>query len=124
MTQPSSPPKVLKAKLLAMMVLRVVFALAFLTITSWFQIREQPFAIRPIFYPLYGTVAALGLLTIVYAILLQKIKNLVLFTYVQVTIDIALITFIVFVTGGVESYLSTLYLQYQHEPMTYPQQIP
>lgn len=104
----ASAPKALKAKLLAMMVLRVVLALAFLGITAWFQLRHYSF-MRPYLLPLYSVVAAFGFLTILYALALNRIRNLVLFTYIQVTVDIALVTVIVYVTGGIESYLHILY---------------
>jgi len=98
----------LKSRLLAMMILRVVLALAFLGITAWFQIKEYSFASLN-FYPLYVIVAAVGLLTIVYALLLNRVGSLSLFTYCQITVDIALATVIVFITGGTESYLHALY---------------
>lgn len=103
-----SPPRALKSRLLAMMVLRVVLALAFLGITAWFQARGHSVTGLNL-YPLYAVVITIGLLTIIYALLLNRINNLRLFTYVQITVDIALITVIVFVTGGIESYLNTLY---------------
>ncbi len=92
-----------------MMVLRVVIALAFLGITTWFQTREYSYTQLNL-YPLYAVVVTVGLLTIAYALALNSIRNLRLFTFVQVTVDIALVTVIVFVTGGTESYLHTLYL--------------
>ncbi len=109
MMAPDSPPNVLKAKLLAMMVLRVVIALAFLGITTWFQTRTYSYNQLNL-YPLYAVVVTVGLLTIAYALALNSVRNLRLFTFVQVTVDIALVTVIVFVTGGTESYLHTLYL--------------
>jgi two-component system sensor histidine kinase PilS (NtrC family) len=107
MTQVSSSHS-LKTKLLTLMVLRVVLALAFLGVTLWFQIREGS-VIGPAFYPLHAIVITVGLLTIIYSALLGRIKNLALFTYFQITVDIALITVIVYVTGGIESYLSIMY---------------
>ncbi|MBI1911335.1 MAG: PAS domain S-box protein [Deltaproteobacteria bacterium] len=104
----ASPPNPLKAKLLAMMILRVVLALAFLGLTTWFQIKGYSFA-KLNFYPLYGIVITVGLLTIIYALVLHRIANLRLFTYAQVMMDIALVTVIVYITGGTESYLQTLY---------------
>lgn len=98
----------LKSRLLAMMVLRVVLALAFLGITAWFQVKEYSFASLN-FYPLYIIVAAVGLLTIAYALLLGRVRNLRLFAYCQITVDIALATVIVYITGGTESYLHALY---------------
>ncbi len=104
----ASSPHPLKAKILAMMVLRVVLALAFLGITTWFQIKEYSYA-QVNFYPIYAVVVTVGLLTIFYSLALNRIENLVSFTYLQVTIDIALATIIVYITGGTESYLHTLY---------------
>lgn len=98
----------LKAKLLAMMVFRVVIALAFLGMTSWFQIKAEGFSYQTL-YPLYVVVIAICLLTILYSYGVGRVKNLVLFSYVQITIDIMLITAIVYVTGGFESYLFLLY---------------
>lgn len=98
----------LKSRLLAMMILRVVLALAFLGITAWFQVKEYSFASLN-FYPIYVIVAAVGLLTIIYALLLNRVRSLSLFTYCQITVDIALATVIVYITGGTESYLHALY---------------
>lgn len=107
MTQ--STPHPLKARLLAMMVLRVVLAIAFLGITTWFQIKEGSLA-QPNFYLLYAIVVVISLLTIFYARAINWTRNVRLFAYLQVTADIALVTIIVYVTGGVESYLTILYL--------------
>lgn len=91
-----------------MMGLRVVLALAFLGITTWFQIRE--FSVAQInFHPLYAIVIIVGLITIIYSLLFGWIRNLSLFAYIQLAVDIALVTLIVYVTGGTESYLPTLY---------------
>lgn len=101
-----TPP--IKAKLLAMMVFRVVIALAFLGMTSWFQIKAEGFSYQTL-YPLYAVVITICLLTILYSYGVGRVRNLVLFSYVQITIDIMLITAIVYVTGGFESYLFLLY---------------
>ena len=92
-----------------MMVLRVVLALAFLGITSWFQLKDYTFA-QVNYYPLYAIVVIVSVLTIIYASVVSLVGNLRLFTYVQVALDIALVTVIVYVTGGIESYLTILYL--------------
>lgn len=98
----------LKARLLAMMILRVVLALAFLGIATWFQVKD--FSLADLnFFPLYVIVAVVGLLTIFYALMLNKVRNLVLFTYFQITVDVSLATIIVYITGGTASYLHALY---------------
>jgi two-component system sensor histidine kinase PilS (NtrC family) len=87
----------------------VVLALGFLSITSWFQIRDHSVARQFVYYPLYAIVAAVGILTIAYALSLSRVRNLRLFTFLQVTVDVILITVIVYITGGVESYMHALY---------------
>ena len=90
------------------MVLRVVLALAFLSTAFWFQLRESSLT-KPSFYPIHAVVVTVGFLTIFYALLLKHVKNLKLFAYLQVIVDIALITGTVYVTGGIVSYLPVLY---------------
>jgi two-component system sensor histidine kinase PilS (NtrC family) len=102
-------PRALKTRLLTMMVLRVVLALTFLGATTWIQVTEYSYS-RLNFYPLYTIVVLISLLTIFYAVFLGRVRNFIRFIYIQVTIDIALVTAIVYVTGGIASYLQTLYL--------------
>ncbi len=102
------PREALRARLLAMMVLRVVLALAFLGVTAWFQLRGSSFALLN-FYPLYFVAATVGILTILYALLVGRVRNLKLFTYAQLTVDTALATLVVYITGGTESYMHALY---------------
>ncbi|HLE08808.1 MAG TPA: histidine kinase dimerization/phospho-acceptor domain-containing protein, partial [Thermodesulfobacteriota bacterium] len=98
----------IRSKLLALMVLRVVLALAFLSTAFWFQLRESSLT-KPSFYPIHAVVVTVCFLTIFYALLLKHVKNLKLFAYLQVIVDIALITGTVYVTGGIVSYLPVLY---------------
>lgn len=91
-----------------MMVFRVVLALTFLGITTWFQIKDNSLA-HPAYYPIYAIVVVISLLTIFYAKALSWTNNLRVFTYAQVVVDIALVTVIVYVSGGIESYLTILY---------------
>ncbi|MBE9527880.1 MAG: PAS domain S-box protein [Proteobacteria bacterium] len=102
-------PRALKTRLLTMMVLRVVLALTFLGATTWIQVTEYSYS-RLNFYPLYTIVVIISLLTILYAVFLGRVRNFIRFIYIQVTIDIALVTAIVYVTGGIASYLQILYL--------------
>ncbi len=107
MTQ-GTTPNPFKTKLLTLMVLRVVLAFAFLGAAAWFQIKQGAVT-APSFYPIHAIVITIGLLTIIYSILLKWVRNLKIFAYQQITVDIALITAIVYVTGGIESYLSIMY---------------
>lgn len=49
------------------------------------------------------------LLTGIYWYLLRKIKNLSLFAYLQISIDILLVSILVYITGGIDSAFSPLY---------------
>ncbi|MDH4227673.1 MAG: ATP-binding protein [Deltaproteobacteria bacterium] len=99
----------LRSKLLALMVLRVVLAVAFLGLTVWLQHKTFLIEDYKLFYPIYAVVVLMGVLTIVYAAFLNRIGSLKLFAYAQVTGDVLLTTLIVYVTGAVDSYLSVLY---------------
>lgn len=96
----------LKKRLLALMVLRVIFAILFLGITAWFQVKAASW---PNLYPLYVIIIGICLLTILYARMLHWLKRLAPFAHWQALFDIILVTAIVYVTGGVESFLFPLY---------------
>lgn len=49
------------------------------------------------------------LLTLLYSVILPRIKNLRLFCYIQITADIFVETGVIYITGGIESPLSFLY---------------
>jgi len=49
------------------------------------------------------------LLTGIYWYLLRKLRNLALFAYLQVSIDILLVSILVYITGGIDSAFSPLY---------------
>ncbi len=90
------------------MMARVVMGLAFLGIIAYFQLKGiSPTHHR--FYPLYMVVVVVGIATILYAFLIHRIKDLKRFAKIQISIDILVITFVVYITGGVTSYLSILY---------------
>lgn len=98
----------LKNKLLTLMALRVIFAVLFLGVTAWFQIKVAS-PLRPQLYPFYTIIIGICFLTILYLLFLRWFKGLMAFAHWQVFFDILLVTAIVYVTGGVESFLSPLY---------------
>ncbi len=59
---------------------------------------------------LYGLIAAILLLSIVYSTFVKRVKNIVLFASIQTGIDTVFVTLIVFLTGGFISVFSFLYL--------------
>jgi two-component system sensor histidine kinase PilS (NtrC family) len=104
----SATTQTIKDKLLALMLLRVFLALVFLGVGSWFQLRDYYFT-GPVYYPVHAIVIVIGILTIVYGIALRRVRRVVHFAYLQVAIDMLLITAAIFITGGTESYFSILY---------------
>jgi two-component system, NtrC family, sensor histidine kinase PilS len=63
------------------------------------------------FHPsvLYYLLASIYLLTALYRYLLAKFHDLLILTYIQVSIDILFITFLVHLTGGIDSFFPILY---------------
>ena len=59
---------------------------------------------------LYGLIAFTYFLTLIYAVLLPRIRNLRPFAYVQISIDILFVTFFIYLTGGIESIFSWVYI--------------
>ncbi|MBT8330915.1 MAG: two-component sensor histidine kinase, partial [Deltaproteobacteria bacterium] len=59
---------------------------------------------------LYGLIAAILLLSIVYSTFVKRVKNIVLFAFIQTGIDTVFVTLIVYLTGGFISVFSFLYL--------------
>ena len=90
------------------MVLRVALVVLFTGVSAWFQLKgSSPFQTN--IYPLYAIVIITCFFTIIYSVIFRWIKNAKLFAYIQIFGDIFLITATVYVTGGLESFLSFLY---------------
>jgi two-component system sensor histidine kinase PilS (NtrC family) len=70
-----------------------------------FKIGPYPF---PYYHLIKYLVYSVFILSIVYLLLLKYIKNLRRFAYIQLIIDSILIIFLIFMTGGVESWFSFL----------------
>ncbi|MEK6577040.1 MAG: ATP-binding protein [Nitrospirota bacterium] len=62
---------------------------------------------RDVFYLL---IALIYILTILYSLLINRVSNLILFSYLQISLDILLETFLVYLTGGVDSPYTPLYI--------------
>ncbi|MGD9173714.1 MAG: ATP-binding protein [Desulfobacterales bacterium] len=59
---------------------------------------------------LYGLIAAIFLFSVIYSAFIKRIKNIILFAFIQTGIDTFFVTLIVFLTGGFVSIFSFLYL--------------
>lgn len=62
---------------------------------------------RDVFYLL---IVLIYILTILYALLVNRVSNLFFFSYAQISLDIFLETFLVYLTGGVDSPFTPLYI--------------
>jgi two-component system sensor histidine kinase PilS (NtrC family) len=96
----------LRRKLKWLMGIRVLIVTLTLGVSIYFQIGKNPHSI-PVYYALIGGTA---LLTAVYGLVINRIRALVPFAYVQLAGDLLIETALVAVTGGVESPFSLLYI--------------
>jgi len=92
-----------------LMFFRVIVASFFLGIAIIVQLQRGTSYLVPYLMYLYGLIAAVYLLTIVYASLIFTFRNLQILCYVQLLVDMLLITALVFITGGVNSIFSFMY---------------
>ncbi|MBW1996855.1 MAG: PAS domain S-box protein [Deltaproteobacteria bacterium] len=97
-------------RLQKLMFLRVLFGSLLLGASIIVQVRETKTYFGDIQTSHYAIIAAIYFLTFVYAVLLKRLKDLVSFAYVQLLVDTFLVTGIIYVTGGIESIFSFLYI--------------
>ncbi len=89
------------------MVSRVVLTTLLLGTLIFFQHEYRIYAFSTVF--LYYFILAVYILTGIYWFLFRKIQNFFLFTYLQVFSDSFFVTFLVYLTGGIDSSFSPLY---------------
>jgi len=92
----------LKKKIKALILFRAVFVTLFFGSSFFFRESEQLLQTRSLYY-LIGSFYAV---TLIYVFLLERIRNLVLFAYVQIILDVISAILLVYVTGGIESWVS------------------
>jgi two-component system sensor histidine kinase PilS (NtrC family) len=97
-------------KLKWLMFFRVLFSTLLLGSTILLQLGDSPPPLQSPLFILYGLIATIFLLSLVYAIGLYRIKRPFLMAYLQVIIDTFIVTVILFVTGNYSSIFSFLYL--------------
>ena len=91
-----------KRRIKALIVFRALFITLFFGSSFFFKGSEQMLQTRSLYY-LIGVVY---FFTLIYSILLDKIRNLFLFAYVQLVLDVILAILLIYVSGGVESWFS------------------
>ncbi|MBW2480222.1 MAG: GHKL domain-containing protein [Deltaproteobacteria bacterium] len=104
------PEKDFKDKLKWLMLFRVLFSTLLLGSSIVLQLGDSPPPIGPPLKFLYGLIAAIFFLSIIYALLLDRVKKPILFAYVQILVDTLVVTVILFATGSFSSIFSFLYL--------------
>jgi two-component system sensor histidine kinase PilS (NtrC family) len=91
----------LKKKIQALIIIRVIFVT--LLLGSSFLFRQKAVAY---IYELSYIIIALYIATIVYALLLVRIRNLIAFAYTQLMLDVVFATVLIYITGGIDSLFS------------------
>lgn len=89
------------------MMIRAAMVTLLLGTLLFFQHEYKIYAFPTVF--LYYFVLSVYILTAIYWHLLYRIKNLPLFAYIQIAADICLVTFLVYLTGNIDSSFSVLY---------------
>ncbi len=93
-----------------LMVLRLLFATFLLVATVVVQARAYPSFSNTSLASLYILTGVIYFLTLCYALLLDRIKKYILFAYVQLGFDVLFVTALIYVTGGIESIFSFMYI--------------
>jgi len=93
-----------------LMLSRLIILSLLLAITFLFQVSEKKFFFIPMTNRFYYFIGFFYLVTIGYAFLLNRIKNLLRFIRIQLIIDHLFITGLIDFTGGKESYFPITYI--------------
>lgn len=92
------------------MLCRIIILTLLLTITFVFQVSEKKYFFIPLINNFYYFLSLFYLITIFYALLLKKIKDLQRFAFVQIVMDHFFITGLIYFTGGKESFFPITYV--------------
>jgi two-component system sensor histidine kinase PilS (NtrC family) len=93
-----------------LMLSRIIILTLLLTITFLFQVSGKKYFFIPMINNFYYFIGFFYLVTIFYAVLFRKIKDLDRFAYVQIVIDHFFITGLIYFTGGKESFFPITYI--------------
>jgi two-component system, NtrC family, sensor histidine kinase HydH len=89
---------------------RALFAAVLLSTSLFVGFNERlPFFKPPLIF-LYGVSTGILFLSLIYILILRKVAQLSYFGYVQLVVDVCLVSFIIVLTGGFTSVFSFLYL--------------
>ncbi|UCD86955.1 MAG: PAS domain S-box protein [Desulfobacterales bacterium] len=88
---------------------RVIFITVLLGSSILVQFKERE-SLAPPMLVLYGLIAVVYLLTFAYAVIFKRFGPSFKFAYVQIGLDTVLVSFLIYVTGSIDSVFSFLYL--------------
>jgi len=108
-SQPEDVQREFLKKLHWLMFLRVLVITFLLGITILIQLKQTPSYLAPFLIYLYTVIVIVYFLTFIYAFIVNRIKNLPVFAYLQIILDIFLITFLIYSTGGKGSVFTFMY---------------
>jgi two-component system sensor histidine kinase PilS (NtrC family) len=89
---------------------RIIILTFLLTITFLFQVSEKKYFFIPLTNNFYYFIGLFYLVTIFYALLLKKVKNLNRYAVFQIAIDHLFIVALIYFTGGKESFFPITYI--------------
>src|SRR3990172_9695018 len=93
-----------------LMLCRIIILTLLLAITLLFQVSEKKYFFIPMTNAFYYFIGLFYGVTVFYALLLRKVRNLLRFTFIQMVIDHLFITSLIFSTGGKESFFPITYI--------------
>ncbi|MBW2183389.1 MAG: hypothetical protein JRF49_05930, partial [Deltaproteobacteria bacterium] len=103
------PREVVLKRIKWLMIIRMVLATFSLGTAALIQITQDATYLNPYLISLYVIIGMVYVSNLSYAFIIDKIKSLITFAYLQIFIDVLLITGLVNVTGGVRSVFSLFY---------------
>jgi len=99
-----------KSKLKGLMFFRLLFSALLLGSTIVLHLSDSATSMERSFVILYGLIIAIFIISLIYSLLLKRIKKEVTFAFIQTGIDTFFVTLIIFVTGGFISVFTFLFL--------------
>jgi two-component system sensor histidine kinase PilS (NtrC family) len=97
-------------KIKRLMFIRLLFATFLLIATAVVQWQAYLSFSSTTTLSLYILAAIIYFLTVCYAVVITRFKDLRLFGYIQLVLDVVFVTALIYVTGGIESTFSFLYI--------------
>jgi two-component system sensor histidine kinase PilS (NtrC family) len=104
------PEKDYKSKLKGLMFFRLLFSALLLGATIVLQLSDSAVSMERSFVVLYGLIIAIFIISLIYSLLLKRMKKEVTFAFIQTGVDTFFVTLIIFVTGGFISVFTFLFL--------------